>query len=737
MIDRAIPLDRRTWIKGAAAMGAVGGLGPLGSLSALAADAPDWVWQPMRWVQVNFTEDDPGRFDPQFWLDFIKRTSTHGVCLSAGGIYAFYPSHVPFHQRSRFLGKLDPFGDMAKACKALGLRVLARVDPSVLRSDALAAHPDWVARSADGQPRKHPNDPSVFLSCPNGPVSFDWMPQLIREIAESYPVDGIYGNRWSGGFVRVCYCNLCKSDFRAFSGLDLPVNPMNRQDPALLAYQRWDDEKRFAQIRLYNETIRAINPDGLFAPGSSWQRLDPVRLRQNFRTIYADHQHRSAHHPIWAAGRGAKEAACVMQDSGPIAGSFNVAQMEFKDSVQSIDETLTFMHDGMAQGFRPWLIKFKAEVFDKRWVEPVAKAFAWHARHERYFRNTANLAQVAMMQSLQTNGYYSTGGPINMQPISAMTAGGNEGALNGCYQALLQARIPFSLADDRDLNVALDGRYKAIVLPNIAALSDSQCAQIRDYVANGGAIVATGETSLYDERGKPRPNFGLADLFGCDFGGQVDRNVANSYIAVAGRHPLTAGLDDTPRIVGGTRIVRTIARTGGEPSPLRLIRSYPELPAEAAYPREPVSEVSMVYAGAFGKGRVVYFPFNLDEVFWEDAARDHLWLIRNAVDWASGASQPMTVRGAGLVDISFWRQEGSLAAHLVNLDHPAAMKGLIHEVAPVGPFTVSLELPSGTRVRRVRLLEAERNAKVQQTGRKLVVEVPRVERHEVIAIDLA
>ena len=97
----------------------------------------------------------------------------------------------------------------------------------------------------------------------------------------------------------------------------------------------------------------------------------------------------------------------------------------------------------------------------------------------------------------------------------------------------------------------------------------------------------------------------------------------------------------------------------------------------------------------------------------------------------------MTVRGAGLVDISFWRQEGSLAAHLVNLDHPAAMKGLIHEVAPVGPFTVSLELPSNARLRRVRLLEAERNAKVQQTGRRLVVQVPRVDRHEVIAIDLA
>ena len=735
MLDGGVAVDRRSLMKGTAAVAALAGSGPIGMSAALASTAPDWVWHPMRWVQINFTEDDPGRFDPKFWLDFMQRTKTHGACLSAGGIVAFYPTKVPFHYRSPYLGASDPFGDMAKACKAMGLRVLARVDPSVLRPDALAAHPDWAARSADGQPRKHPNDPSVYLSCPNGPVSFEWMPQVIREIVSTYPVDGIFGNRWSGGLVRVCYCDVCQSEFRAFSGRDVPVKLMNRQDPAVLAYQRWDDEKRFAQIKTYNDTVRSINPEGLFAPGSSWQRLDPERLRAAFRTIYSDQQHRSAHHPIWTAGRGAKEAACILRD-GPIAGSFNVAQMEFKDSVQSIDETIAFMHDGMAQGFRPWLIKFKAEVFDKRWVEPVEKAFVWHSRHERYFRNTANLAKVAMMQSVQTNSTYRSGTPINMQPISAMTAGGNEAALNGCYQALTEARVPFVLVDDRELDHAVIGRYKTIFLPNIAAMSDRQCASIRDYVAGGGAIVATGETSLYNEMGVDRKNFGLADLFGCDYAGNVDRKVDNFYISIDGPHPLTLGLDDAPRIVGGTRLVQVTPNAGGGSPPLRLIRSYPELPAETAYPREPTSDVPMVYARSFGQGRVVYFPFNLDQVFWEHAAKDHLHLLRNAVAWASGEVQPMTVKGAGLIDVSYWRQEKSLAAHLVNLNSPAAMKGFMHETVPIGPFVVSLDMPAGARPTRVRLLEAEQDARSRREGNRLIVEVPRVRMHEVIAVDL-
>jgi hypothetical protein len=103
-----VPLsaNRRTVIKGAAALAAAA---PLGISSAFAAQTPDWVWHPMRWVQINFTEDDPGRFDPKFWLDFIRRTNTHGVCLGAGGIVAFYPTKVPFHYRSPYLGSSDVF----------------------------------------------------------------------------------------------------------------------------------------------------------------------------------------------------------------------------------------------------------------------------------------------------------------------------------------------------------------------------------------------------------------------------------------------------------------------------------------------------------------------------------------------------------------------------------------------------------------------------------------------------
>src|SRR5262249_971042 len=44
---------------------------------------PTWVDKPMRWAQLTLVEDDPGKFDPQFWLDYFRRTRSDAVCLSA------------------------------------------------------------------------------------------------------------------------------------------------------------------------------------------------------------------------------------------------------------------------------------------------------------------------------------------------------------------------------------------------------------------------------------------------------------------------------------------------------------------------------------------------------------------------------------------------------------------------------------------------------------------------------
>ena len=96
----------------------------------------------------------------------------------------------------------------------------------------------------------------------------------------------------------------------------------------------------------------------------------------------------------------------------------------------------------------------------------------------------------------------------------------------------------------------------------------------------------------------------------------------------------------------------------------------------------------------------------------------------------------MTVAGPGLVEIAYWRQKNSLAAHVVNMNNPMMMKGPYREMIPAGPYTVSLTLPPGVKVGAVKLLESGAAPKTSRDGNRLVVEVPRIRLHEVVAVDL-
>src|SRR5262249_36494942 len=131
-------------------------LGPQPDSSAAAgAQAAGWFDRPMRWAQLTLVENDPGRYDPAFWLDYFRRIHADAACLSAGGVVAYYPTKVPLHHRSSWMGDTDPFGHLLNGCRKLGMVVVARTDPHAAHQDVYDAHPDWIAVDADGRTRRH------------------------------------------------------------------------------------------------------------------------------------------------------------------------------------------------------------------------------------------------------------------------------------------------------------------------------------------------------------------------------------------------------------------------------------------------------------------------------------------------------------------------------------------------------------------------------------------------------
>jgi len=135
--------------------------------------------------------------------------------------------------------------------------------------------------------------------------------------------------------------------------------------------------------------------------------------------------------------------------------------------------------------------------------------FAWVRAHEDAYYDSSlrPYANVALIYSQQTLDYLDRG--------SWESEAAYHDAFAGMAMMLLESRIPFNVITERELERLPD--FQVAVLPFWGAMSEAQAQAIRDYVASGGVIIATGPTSLYDEQGVKRPDFGLADVFGVHY----------------------------------------------------------------------------------------------------------------------------------------------------------------------------------------------------------------------------
>ncbi len=697
-------------------------------------DSPGgWYDRPMRWAQLAFVEDDPGNYDPQFWLGYFRKVHADAACLSAGGVVAFYPTEIALQKRSAWLGDRDAFGEMNAGCRQMGMNVVARTDSHACWQKVADAHPDWIMVGADGQQMRHPSDPQYWLTCALGPYNFEFMTAVHEEIMHRYRPDGVFTNRWAGS--GMCYCEHCQTNFRAFSGMDLPRTD-DPQDPLRKQYIVWHERRLFELWRLWNDKLRAINPDASFIAntGGALSSQDMKTVAELAPTMCADRQSRRGVMAPWANGKSAKEYRATM-GSKPVAGMFSVGiddEHRWKDSVESGDEIRMWAADGIAQGMRPWFVKFNAKPLDRRWMPVVEEIFAWHHANEAYLHNVRPLARVGLVYSQQTAWFY--GGERAREKVE-------EPAL-GFYEALVEARIPFEMVHDRCLDAEHLAAFRTLILPNIAALSDAQCGQLREFVRQGGGLVATYETSLCDEWGVRRKEFGLADLFGVRYAGRVEENMRNSYLSLENGtgssivHPLVQGFDDAGRIVNAVNQVDVAPGAENHFVPLRIVPSYPDLPMESVFAPPGAQHKPGVYRRMEGKGRVIYFPGDIDRTFWQVLDVDHGKLLRNAVAWVTNEEQPVSVEGLGVLDVAVWEQADSITVHLVNLTNPMMMKGPVRQIIPIPQQRVSVRIPPGQQVRKVHLLVAGTEVGHRMAGDRLVLEVPEIGLHEVVAVDL-
>ncbi|MDD5705141.1 MAG: beta-galactosidase trimerization domain-containing protein [Kiritimatiellae bacterium] len=146
-----------------------------------------------------------------------------------------------------------------------------------------------------------------------------------------------------------------------------------------------------------------------------------------------------------------------------------------------------------------------ADEFEK-WT-PATDYLNWEARHEGLWRYSRGAADVGLLFSARTK--------LNLgadpQPHAEEYC--------GWAQTLLANGIFFDAVIDPDLeDIAALRRFKVVILPNAVCLSEQQMATLKTFVEAGGNLIATHQTSLADETGAARADFGLADLLGVHVG---------------------------------------------------------------------------------------------------------------------------------------------------------------------------------------------------------------------------
>ncbi len=699
------------------------------------ANAGPWYTTMRRCGQININERDPLDMDVSRWIDYWASLKVDALLLNGGGIVAYYPTEVPHHHRSEFLGSRDLFGELVAGTRAHGIRVVARMDCNFAYEPAVNAHPEWFERNEDGSLRPHGESTWLFKTCMFSPYFTEQMPAIYREINRRYQVDGFFTNGWPGtGALTVCYCDACRAVYQTKVG-GIPPQETDATSPVYRKYFEVFMDRVVEIWKQWDAVARERSPDSVYVGnlgGGIRTVKDMWRIGQTAGWFNADHQGRAGNTPIWDCSLQGRVAAAMMKGrtATNVTGAYANTQPLWRHTSKSPAETTLWMAQTTASGMVPWYHWLGASPEDTRWRETGRDFFRWLADNEPHFRNRRSIADIAVLYPQRTIAFYRSGGP---QAWTGADRARTSEYLQGIYYALLEARVLVDFVAEDDLGEDTLRKYRVLILPNAAYLSDRHVQRIHEYVGRGGSILATFETSRYDEWGNPRDDFALADLFGASAAGEVLPPRDNSYMRIDQPHPVLEGFVGTSLLPGAEE--RVPIRADGSALVLSVVPAYPAFPPEMVFPRQPRTGEPAAVFRQNGDSRVAYFAGDVDRTFWRSTNTDLSRLIGNTVRWLRGDRQPLAmIEGDGMIEAFAWETEPGFALHLVNYTNPNMMRGWVRRFYPTGPLRIDLAAPGGRTIRRARALRAGRDLPLAAEGSRLRFETPPVADYEVIAL---
>jgi hypothetical protein len=487
------------------------------------AHTPDWT-DPHQTGNLA----DPGfpllsEVDPEADLELLAEAGADSVVLFAKCQYgnAYYPTaggrpHGALHGR-------DLFGEQLAAAHARGIRVIAYFS-NMWDTAAAGEHPEWAleplgARGSTGR------WPALCLLSGYRQRAL----AHVREIAERYPIDGLWSDILTAG---PCVCARCRAAFRDEYGREMPDS---REDDG------WLDLVHFSQrvLRDYLDEQRAIlrevRPHAALIPnfyattfvdaviGLSTDHLAVADIGSS--EGYTDWHglgfpsYASSYIRAGVAGRPAEVLVSRFVHTWDFTMR-SAAQLRYESFTAAAHGVTVSVDDQpYATGaIEPEVYRRLRPVFariDERspWLgaDPVPFAALYASQRSRELESLLGAAENP------SNGEQSAQFPRS-EPRTAPSD--LVAALTGTYRALVGSHVPVAFLDERPEALGRLGEYAVLVLPDVLSLDERELAAIRAFVADGGGLVVTGPIGVRDARGhETPPSAALTDLLGVRFDG--------------------------------------------------------------------------------------------------------------------------------------------------------------------------------------------------------------------------
>jgi hypothetical protein len=707
-----------------------------------------WFQRTYRWGQTNITEADASNYDINWWREYWRRTRVQGVIINAGGIVAYYPSKYPLQYRPAALGNRDLYGELAQAAHADGLAVLARMDSNRVHEDFFKAHPDWCARDRQDNPYRSGD---LYITCINSRYYEEWIPNLLREIIERSHPEGFADNSWSGlGRNSICHCQNCKRKFREHAGQELP-SEKDWNNPVYRQWIEWNYARRLEVWDLNNRTTRAAGgPDCLWIgmnsgsiSGQSETFRDLREICRRAEMMLLDHQARSDSSGFQQNGATGKLVHALLgwdKLAPESMALYQAGRPTFRKASKPEPEARLWILEGIAGGLQPWWHHVGAQQEDRRQFNTIESINRWHETDQQYLMHRRPVATIGVIWSQQNTDFY---GRDHAEELVELP-------LRGMINALVRARLPYVMINGEDIQREARN-LRVLILPNLAAISESQIASVREFVGRGGGLVLTGESGLFDEFGQPRPQFALADLMGARLPTErqtvsdservkLAADTAHTYLRlpaeVSRRHPVLTGFDDTDILPYGG-VLAPLEVDADAIVSLTYVPPFPIYPPETSWMRQPKTSIpGLVLKTRAASSRVAYLPADIDRRYARDNLPDHGRLLANIIRWAAADSEPLKVEGPGLVDCHLYEQPGRLILHLVNLINAGTWRQPVDELIPVGPLAVKVRIAPEQQAKQVQFLVAQSDRSIHAQDGWVSFEVKTILDHEVAVISL-